>query len=80
MGVCCNMNILSYFFRFDMYTLEDTIIKARETKMIKTGIAADLEEGYEIQVRPRSGISVKNCKSQTRWIRYCDRKSRYKLV
>ena len=47
---------------FDMYTLEDTIIKARETKMIKTGIAADLEEGYEIQVRPRSGISLSGAK------------------
>ena len=47
---------------FDMYTLEDTIIKARETKMIKTGIAADLEEGYEIQVRPRSGVSLNGVK------------------
>ena len=47
---------------FDMYTLEDTIIKARETKLIKTGIAADLEEGYEIQVRPRSGVSLNGMK------------------
>lgn len=46
---------------FDMYTLEDTIIKAGETRVIKTGIAADLEEGYEIQVRPRSGVSLKGC-------------------
>ena len=47
---------------FDMYTLEDTIIKAGETKLIKTGIAADLEEGYEIQVRPRSGTSLNGMK------------------
>ena len=47
---------------FDMYTLEDTIIKARETKLIKTGITADLEEGYEIQVRPRSGVSLNGLK------------------
>ena len=47
---------------FDMYTLEDTIIKAGETKLIKTGIAADLEEGYEIQVRPRSGVSLNGMK------------------
>ena len=47
---------------FDMYTLEDTIIKAGETKLIKTGIAADLEEGYEIQIRPRSGISLNGVK------------------
>ena len=47
---------------FDMYTLENTIIKAGETKLIKTGIAADLEEGYEIQVRPRSGVSLNGMK------------------
>ena len=47
---------------FDMYTLEDTIIKAGETKLIKTGIAADLEEGYEVQIRPRSGISLNGAK------------------
>ena len=47
---------------FDMYTLEDTIIKGGETKLIKTGIAADLEEGYEIQVRPRSGVSLNGMK------------------
>ena len=47
---------------FDMYTLEDTIIKAGETKLIKTGIAVDLEEGYEIQVRPRSGVSLNGMK------------------
>ena len=47
---------------FDMYTLEDTIIKAGETKLVKTGIAADLEEGWEIQVRPRSGVSLNGMK------------------
>ena len=47
---------------FDMYTLEDTIIKAGETKLVKTGIAANLEEGWEIQVRPRSGISLNGMK------------------
>ena len=47
---------------FDMYTLEDIIIKAGETKLIKTGIAADLKEGYEIQVRPRSGVSLNGMK------------------
>ena len=47
---------------FDMYALEDTIIKAGETKLIKTGIAADLEEGYEIQIRPRSGVSLNGMK------------------
>ena len=47
---------------FDMYTLEDTIIKAGETKLVKTGIAANLEGGWEIQVRPRSGVSLNGMK------------------
>ena len=53
---------------FDMYTLEDTIIKAGETKLIKTGIAADLEDGWEIQVRPRSGISLNGVKGCYKYI------------
>ena len=46
----------------DLYTLEDTIIKANETKIVKTGIAIELENGTEAQVRPRSGISLNGCK------------------
>lgn len=53
---------------FDMYTLEDTIIKAGETKLVKTGIAVDLEEGYEIQVRPRSGVSLNGMKGCYKYI------------
>lgn len=43
----------------DLYALEDTLIKAGETKLIKTGIAFGIPEGFEIQVRPRSGLSLK---------------------
>lgn len=46
----------------DLYTLEDTIIKADETKIVKTGIAIELQKGMEAQVRPRSGISLNGCK------------------
>ena len=53
---------------FDMYTLEDTVIKAGETKIVKTGIAADLEDGYEIQVRPRSGVSLNGVKGCYKYI------------
>lgn len=44
---------------FDFVALENVIMFPGETKMIKTGIAVEVPEGYELQVRPRSGISLK---------------------
>lgn len=44
---------------FDLCTVEDAIIEPGETKLIKTGLAFDIPKGYEIQVRPRSGITLK---------------------
>ena len=43
----------------DLYAVEDTILFAGETKLVKTGIAFGIPEGYEVQVRPRSGLSLK---------------------
>ena len=39
---------------------EDIIIKQNEINLIKTGIAIALEHGYEAQIRPRSGLALKN--------------------
>ena len=39
---------------------EDIIIKSGEIKLIKTGIAIALEKGFEAQIRPRSGLALKN--------------------
>ena len=39
---------------------EDVVIKSHESKLIKTGIAIALENGYEAQIRPRSGLALKN--------------------
>lgn len=44
---------------FDLYASEDVIIEPGETKIIPTGIAVELPQGYEAQVRPRSGITAK---------------------
>jgi len=44
---------------FDLYASEDVIIEPGETKIIPTGIAAELPAGYEAQVRPRSGVTAK---------------------
>ena len=43
----------------DLYVSETTTIKAGETKAVKTDVAINLPHGYEAQVRPRSGKSLK---------------------
>lgn len=42
----------------DVYAVEETVINPYETVLIKTGLKFAIPEGYEIQVRPRSGISL----------------------
>ncbi len=39
---------------------EPVLIKSGEIKLIKTGISLALEKGFEAQVRPRSGLALKN--------------------
>ena len=39
---------------------EPIILKPGEIKLIKTGIAIALEIGFEAQIRPRSGLALKN--------------------
>ena len=40
--------------------IEDEIILPGQRKKIATGIAIALPEGYEAQIRPRSGLALKN--------------------
>src|SRR5699024_8054516 len=42
---------------FDLYASEDVIIEPGGTVIVPTGIAVQLPEGYEAQVRPRSGVT-----------------------
>lgn len=44
---------------FDLVSLEDAEILPGESKAVRTGIAVEIPEGFEIQVRPRSGVSLK---------------------
>jgi len=44
---------------FDLFASEDVLIESKETVIVPTGIAIQLPEGYEAQVRPRSGITSK---------------------
>lgn len=43
----------------DIYALEDITIGPGETKLIKTGLKVAIPKGYELQVRPKSGRSLK---------------------
>lgn len=43
----------------DIYANEDMWIAPHQTKILKTGIRLAIPPGYEVQIRPRSGISLK---------------------
>ena len=45
---------------FDLHSVNDVIIKPNERKLIGTGLAFDIPKGYEIQIRPRSGLAYKH--------------------
>lgn len=43
----------------DLMSAESGVIKAGEYALVKTGISIELPEGFEAQVRPRSGLALK---------------------
>lgn len=43
----------------DLFAAEDVVIWYKEHKLIPTGIAIELEPGYEAQVRSKSGLALK---------------------
>lgn len=44
---------------YDIRTVEDIFIKPLETVKIRTGLFLDIPAGFEVQVRPKSGLSSK---------------------
>jgi dUTP pyrophosphatase len=44
---------------FDLVATEDVIIEPGETVKIPVGLAFEIPKGYELQIRPRSGITSK---------------------
>jgi dUTP pyrophosphatase len=42
------------------YLAEPVVLKPLERKLIPTGLFIALPEGYEAQIRPRSGLSIKH--------------------
>jgi len=45
---------------FDIYSRVDQIINPGEFKGIPAGIVLEIPKGYEVQVRPRSGLALKH--------------------
>jgi dUTP pyrophosphatase len=44
----------------DVRAAEDLILAPGETRLVATGFSMSLSEGYEAQMRPRSGLAIKN--------------------
>ncbi|WP_332606842.1 deoxyuridine 5'-triphosphate nucleotidohydrolase [Bacillus spizizenii] len=44
---------------FDLVAAADVIIEPGATACVPTGLAFEIPEGYEMQIRPRSGITLK---------------------
>lgn len=46
---------------FDLFTCEDTLIKAGGKAIVPTGLKLELPYGYGVQIKNKSGITVKGC-------------------
>lgn len=44
---------------FDLYTVEDVLIRHGERKVLRTGLRFQPPANHELQIRPRSGIASK---------------------
>lgn len=44
---------------FDLASVEQVVLKPGETRAIKTGLVVEIPLGFEMQIRPRSGLSLK---------------------
>lgn len=44
---------------FDLSSVEEWIIAPKETKVVMTGLSFAIPAGFEMQVRPRSGMTVR---------------------
>jgi dUTP pyrophosphatase len=44
---------------FDLRSTEELVVKAGERALVGTGLSFDIPDGYEIQVRSKSGLALK---------------------
>jgi dUTP pyrophosphatase len=45
---------------FDLSCVYDFVIYPNQTLLVDTGLIAEVPEEYEVQIRPRSGLAIKN--------------------
>lgn len=44
---------------FDLHSVVDKVIRPKERVLIETGLAFEVPYGFEVQIRPRSGLALK---------------------
>ncbi len=44
---------------FDLYSIDTKELQAGDIELIRTGLKMEIPRGYEVQIRPRSGLSFK---------------------
>ena len=44
----------------DLHSLEDTTLEPGVPQAVATGLALEIPAGYEVQIRPRSGLALKH--------------------
>ena len=44
----------------DLYSAQDLMLRPGERKLIPTGFQAEVPKGYEMQIRPKSGLALKH--------------------
>ncbi|PIR23108.1 MAG: dUTP diphosphatase [Deltaproteobacteria bacterium CG11_big_fil_rev_8_21_14_0_20_45_16] len=44
---------------FDFHSVEDVILHPGQVHLVSTGLSVEMPEGYELQVRARSGLAAK---------------------
>ncbi len=44
----------------DLYAVEDSTLRPGERKLIPTGFQVEIPVGYEMQIRPKSGLALKH--------------------
>ena len=45
---------------FDLYASESATLRPGERKLIATGLSVEVPQGFEAQVRPKSGLAIKS--------------------
>ena len=43
----------------DLYSIEDVLIAPGEIKVVGTGLAVSMPKGFEVQIRPKTGLTSK---------------------